>query len=100
MSGAELAVSSESASHSPEEFDGVKVYRQIHELIALLDHTGRIVLDFSEIGPIKTVELYRFLAQLTTDPYLANVEIVWTGLRVSGRTHTREEQRAHCFARG
>lgn len=70
----------EEAPLSSEGFDGTKVSEQVHDLVLLAGGAGRIVLDFSGIGPVDVAELYHLLEGLAADPCLGDIAIHLEGL--------------------
>jgi hypothetical protein len=69
--------------HAPKAFDGTIACKQVLELIRQVGRAGRIVLDFSGVGPVNAGELSHLLAGMAVERRLVNTEIELEGLRVS-----------------
>jgi hypothetical protein len=71
------------------EFDGLRTFEHIHDLIPPAGGVGRVILDFSDSSRARPIELYYLLAELAMDPRFGDIEISIEGLhcnRMDGRS--------------
>jgi hypothetical protein len=67
---------------SGDEFDGLRTFQSIQQMMPPIGTYDRIILDFSGISGITPSEIYRMSNEMLYDPHFRNVEISMVGFRL------------------
>ena len=62
------------------EFDGVKTFKQMYDLMPPIGSVNRIALVFSNVSRIKLSELQHLFAEMAAVPHFNSIEISIEGL--------------------
>ena len=63
------------------ELDGLKTFEDMYDLMPAVGCVDRLILNFSDIARVKSIELYYLLAELATEPRFSDIEISIEGLK-------------------
>ena len=70
------------AVESEDNFDGLKVFPSIQQLMPPIGTYDRVVFDFSGISGITPLEIYQMSNEMAYDPHFRNVEISIVNFRL------------------
>ena len=65
------------------DFDGLRTFECIYELLPPAGSADRLVLDFSNVSQLKPVELFYLLAEMATEPRFSDMAISLENLQCS-----------------
>ncbi len=69
------------------DFDGVRMFDDILDMMPPTHDVERIILDFSHTSRLSPLELHYLLSELAADPSFSNVEICLEGVKLSRAGH-------------